>query len=660
MKTNALLAAAYAVWAWCGFMLALPPGVVCPIWPPSGIAAAALLLGGPELWPGVVVGSFIANAARLASDQPGLGSLLIALSIAAGSAVQALLLRKLVLRWAGERFLDTPRGVIRFAGAVIAACPVSATFGVGALLLSGRLELAQFPLAWFTWFGGDGAGVLIVTTLLLSQFLAADARAVWETAAFVAAATVLSIINNYYELGWPVFGFRFLTMPLIILAAFRVRQRGVTMVCAALGSVTLVLTAAGFGPFALQMPHSALISVQAYLIMMSFSALAVAAAVARYEATERELLRARAGLLEAVRQRTALLADAETVAALGSWSWDLDQERIEFSDGLKALFGLPQDARVSSDTLLDLVAPEDRERVSAAVRQASEKGGYEIEYSMRLPDGRPRTVVSRGRVLIDRGGKPTRMIGTIQDVTERRRAEGALREIDIVRERDRLRKEFMANVSHELRTPIASVLGFSETLLRGALDDRANRREFVETIQRNAAWLARLVEDLLDMAALDSGKKAPRPESVSLSAAFAEARRSIDALADKRGITLEGGSGLEQQVKADRDHLRRILQNVLDNAVKFSEKGGRVVVAARRVDADVEIAVRDEGCGIAAHELPKIFERFHRAGATRDRVGGTGLGLAIVKQLAEANGGGVGIESAPGHGTTLRVRLPQV
>jgi two-component system phosphate regulon sensor histidine kinase PhoR len=207
---------------------------------------------------------------------------------------------------------------------------------------------------------------------------------------------------------------------------------------------------------------------------------------------------------------------------------------------------------------------------------------------------------------------------------------------------------------------LAAIVGYSETLLRGALEDPETSREFVETIHRNAAWLRRLVEDLLDLAALEAGKTRVEPQAVAVRDAVAAAFEAVAERASARRVTLTLGSGLDLAVHSDPGHLRRMVLNALDNAVKHGREGGAASVSASATHDRVSIAVSDDGPGLSPDELERVFERFHRAQGAIDRgIKGSGLGLAMIRSLAAANGGAARLESEPGRGSTMIVTLPR-
>jgi two-component system phosphate regulon sensor histidine kinase PhoR len=234
----------------------------------------------------------------------------------------------------------------------------------------------------------------------------------------------------------------------------------------------------------------------------------------------------------------------------------------------------------------------------------------------------------------------------------------ALVDVTQLRQLESVRRDFVANASHELRTPVASIRSAVETL-QGAMDDPEAARSFLQMIARNATRLHQLVEDLLDLSRIESRELRLAPESMELGALADQMGRGFARQAQEKGIRIEVGEGREIRVDADRRALEQVLGNLLDNAVKYCPPGSRIRVHAAREGAYVRIHVADDGPGIAAEYLPRLFERFFRVDAGRSReLGGTGLGLAIVKHLVEAMGGQVRAESEPGRGAEFSFTLP--
>ena len=229
-----------------------------------------------------------------------------------------------------------------------------------------------------------------------------------------------------------------------------------------------------------------------------------------------------------------------------------------------------------------------------------------------------------------------------------------------LRQLEAVRQEFVANVSHELRTPLSLIKSAAETLIDGGKDDPPVTSRFLGIIDKHANRLTLLIDDLLLLSRLDSGRVQLNRELVSLRTAAQEALNDAALLARARGATLENEVDKAVIADVDPERLRQVLANLIDNAIKYGRAHGHVTVTGRRRNgARVEITVRDDGPGIPPEHTTRIFERFYRVDKARSREqGGTGLGLAIVKNVVQAHGGEVRVESAPGKGTEFFITLP--
>lgn len=247
------------------------------------------------------------------------------------------------------------------------------------------------------------------------------------------------------------------------------------------------------------------------------------------------------------------------------------------------------------------------------------------------------------------------MMVLVRDLTERIRAE----ENDRLRAREAMQRDFVATVSHELRTPIAAIRGFAETLRTGALEDKLNRMRFVKIIERHAEKLGGLVEDLLTVAALESGRVKPEPESIELGEFIKGCVESVAPLAARKALGMVVDVPPAARVRADQRHLAQIMQNLLDNAIKYNKKGGSVEIRARQDGERTLVSVKDTGIGISPNDVPLLFQQFHRSSnAKAHAIGGTGLGLYIIRNYVECNGGKIWVESEKDHGSVFSFTLP--
>jgi two-component system phosphate regulon sensor histidine kinase PhoR len=224
---------------------------------------------------------------------------------------------------------------------------------------------------------------------------------------------------------------------------------------------------------------------------------------------------------------------------------------------------------------------------------------------------------------------------------------------------ERARQEFVANVSHELRTPLSHIKGYVETLLSGAMNDGAVATRFLQTIERNAGRLQLLIEDLLTISELESGRVLLSLQPVSLRNLAGKVCDDFKARAMARDIALHDEVP-ELVVNADAARIEQVLSNLLDNAIKYGRESGRVMISARALTGNqVEVAVQDDGPGLPPEAVERVFERFYRVDKARSRdQGGTGLGLSIVKHIVQSHGGEVWAKSEVGQGATFYFTLP--
>jgi two-component system phosphate regulon sensor histidine kinase PhoR len=241
-------------------------------------------------------------------------------------------------------------------------------------------------------------------------------------------------------------------------------------------------------------------------------------------------------------------------------------------------------------------------------------------------------------------------------------AQGALGVFFDITRTERLelvRQEFLSNVSHELRTPLTSIMAFVETLESGAKEDPESCQRFLSIIRKNASRMHTLIDDILDLTAIESGYVQLRAAPVNLHELVDDVCASLPNQASARNVTLQNDVPPGTLVYADAHRLEQMLTNLVDNGIKFSRENGTVSISYRSGARD-QVLVHDNGDGIPAQHLERLFERFYRVDRARSReMGGTGLGLAIVKHLALLHGGEVTVDSELGKGSTFTIHLPK-
>ena len=365
------------------------------------------------------------------------------------------------------------------------------------------------------------------------------------------------------------------------------------------------------------------------------------------------------------------LSLAQQAGRVGSFDWLIPENRIFWQPELEVLYGIPVGS--FEGTFQDWrkrVIPEDLLRVEPQLQACMDACQAECSYDFRiiLPDGAIRWMKGKAIFEYDGDAKPLRMIGVNYDTTEQH-ALAEARESLLDSERSarteaervsRMKDEFLATLSHELRTPLNAILGWSQ-ILRSSPSDSSGMAEGLDVIERNARSQAQIIEDLLDMSRIISGKIRLDVQRLDIATIIQSALDTVRPSAAAKGVrlhvVLDPNTGT---VSGDPGRLQQTLWNLLSNAIKFTPKGGRVQVLLERVDSHVEISVSDTGQGIKPEFLPYVFDRFRQADASTTRQhGGLGIGLALVKQLIELHGGTVRARSlGEGAGSTFVLTLP--
>jgi signal transduction histidine kinase len=380
---------------------------------------------------------------------------------------------------------------------------------------------------------------------------------------------------------------------------------------------------------------------------------------------ERELAQATVAL----QQTEERLAFSVEAAELGTFYCPMPLGKLVWNKQCKAHFWLPPDAEVDIELFYSILHEEDRTRIRMMLDRALLYGEpFDAEYRTVGPDGRQRWVRAKGRAYFDSDGKPTRLDGVTLDISKLKTTE-QLREQTLVAERvareeaervSHMKDEFLATLSHELRTPLNAIVGWSQILSQQQILSEPVRQG-LEVIERNAKAQTQIIEDLLDMSRIISGRIRLDVQRVSIADVVTAAIQSVQPSADVKGVRLRTVlDPYAGPVAGDVNRLQQVVWNLLTNAIKFTPRGGQVQVLLERVNSHLEISVSDTGEGIAPEFLPYLFERFRLADAsTTRRHGGLGLGLSIVKQLVELHGGTVRAKSPGlGQGSTFTVTLP--
>ena len=380
--------------------------------------------------------------------------------------------------------------------------------------------------------------------------------------------------------------------------------------------------------------------------------------------------RATEGRLHLLEQRAML---ANQAVGLGTWERDLVTNESQWDAQMYALRGLqPQDARSPNELRSSCLHPDDAalvtQRAAGGFAQAVAPD-FDFEFRVVWPDGSVHWLNTRGLVTHNEAGQPVRALGVNWDVTQRKLAEQAMRDKLAAEQASRTKTEFLSSMSHELRTPLNGVLGFSQLLLLDAEEtltpEQARRVGYIQTAGQH---LLALIEDVLDLAAVEAGASPLRIEPVAMHTVLGDVMRWIAPQAAAQRITLHTDVS-PAWVNGDARRVRQVVVNLLSNAVKYNRADGDVWLSMRRIPAPHlqpgdaartgwELSVRDTGRGFSATQVALVFEPFNRLGMEHEGIEGTGIGLTIVRDLVQRMGGHISVQSEPGQGSEFRVWWP--
>ena len=351
------------------------------------------------------------------------------------------------------------------------------------------------------------------------------------------------------------------------------------------------------------------------------------------------------------------LSAAQQIAHIGSWETDLRLNEIKWSDELYRIYGFePGEIALSYDGLTKYVHEVDHDKITSILSNAIiDKQPFNFDYSIITPKNEIKILNTLGEVVTDENGNAVKLVGTIQDITERVQAINKLHKTE---ETAKAKQQFLAHMSHEIRTPMNGIIGMTELALDTELS--VDQREYMELVKFSADSLLTLLNDILDFSKIEAGKMDLDPVEFAVQENLVEALKLMRYRARQKALALEWriASDVPPILIGDPVRLRQVLINLAGNAIKFTEHGGIDVDIAcgQREGQSLEVVfrVRDTGIGIPFEKQALIFDAFTQAdSSTTRRFGGTGLGLAISTSLIKMMGGQISVESEPGKGSTF-------
>jgi len=680
-----LLGALYFALAKLSLLLAIPPGYATAAWPPSGFALAALLLAGNRVWPGIWLGAALANVTVQSSA-------LAAVFIASGNTLEALVGASLIRYFIGvPRRFECGEDVLKFAGLVAIASTVAATIGVLSIAATGSISRGDFLAHWWTWWQGDMTGMIIVTPLIL--FWTSNPPEPWpmsrklEAVAFALALA----LAGYLAIGTDLVGgleplsplLLFMSFPFIVWSALRFDQREVAAAIAVLCAIAIAHTIIGRGTLAPGLVNSSLLLLLAFVGIAAVTGLVLSAVVDERRRVISALRRAQDELERRVAVRTRALQQAnqsllDDIAVRSKLEEELrrSEEKLRLMvEGIQdyAVFMLDPDGKVASwnigaQKIKGYKADEiigqhfsrfypqeaiDRKFPQHELEIAARRGRYEDEGWRLRKDGSAFWANVIITAVHDSDGRLRGFAKVTRDMSERKRVEALERG-------ERQMNEFLAMLAHELRNPLAPIRNALD-LMRMKSTSESTQEWSRDVIDRQVSQLTRMVDDLLDVGRITSGKIALHKEPLELNAAVVRAAEAAQPLADARGHKLDVRLARDSLlVDGDLARLSQVVLNLVNNAIKYTPDGGRIEVEVGREGDLAIVRVKDSGIGMAPELIPKVFDLFVQGERALDRAeGGLGIGLTLVKRLVALHGGNIVAKSeGRGHGSEFVVQLP--
>ena len=714
-----LIAAVYLIAAKLGLRLAFVHASATTVWPATGIALAALLLRGTRMWPAIFVGAFVANVTTAGTVSTSLG-------IAAGNTLEAVVGAYLVTRFAsGRRAFARAQDVIKFfVLAALLSTAVSATIGVGTLVLAGFAPWSKAGAIWLTWWLGDAAGDVITAPLLILWAEKQDRH--WGPTRLLEAGLLVVALLMAGQLVFgavlpkanPAYPIDFLAVPPLVWAAFRFGRRETATASFLLAGMALWGGLHGQGPFSRPDPNESLLLLQAFVGLSAVLALTFAALVAERKRVDE--------------QRLALIPEAEAARRIAETSERRARFLAEVSDTLGSSIDLDATllrvTRMAVPLLADLCAVDllqpdgSIRRVAHAhvdpvkdplVRELRERHGFNPE----APSGVPAVVRTRQSVLVSDAGPSDlaeaatsaeqlamlrrlglrswmivplvahqRVLGAvtfavtessrrygpvdlalaetvghraasaIENATLYAQAQAAQAEAETA---NRLKDEFLAMLGHELRNPLGAISNAVHILDR--IDDPRglSGTQAREIISRQVQHLSGLIDDLLDVGRVMTGKIRLDRGPLDLFQAVERSLHTLSAAGKTHEHTIRL-NGESVWVDGDVTRIEQVVLNLVENALRYTPAGGSIRIDASQEEDRAVLRVEDSGAGIHPDLLPRIFDLFVQGERGPDRShGGLGIGLTLVKRLTELHGGKVeAISAGPGMGSVFTLTLP--
>lgn len=631
-----------------GLSFAFTHDSVSPVWPPTGIALAALLFFGLKYWPSIFIGAFVSNYALTSAG------LVVSAFIGVGNLIEAVVGAYLVQRFipSGNYFLNL-REVTKFflLGCVLGPA-VSATIGVTAISIADG-DWSTAPLLWFTWWIGDVGGAILIVPWLIS--IREAPRAISSMGILhYAILTAVAGAACFLTFGPPAYPIAFIHIPILIWAAVNFLHFGASTLVLLVSLAALWGTALGYGQFSGLAPNTCYLMLQVFVITAALTAELVAALIVERRANVLSLM------LEKEVQKLTQERFRQLAENIREVFYIADVELRGFlylSPTIETIWKKrPEDFYGKTASFLDTVHPDDQEIFKATMKKRQQGEATTTEYRIILPGGEVSWILDRAFPIRNEQGHVYRFGGIAEDITLRREVDAELRRKaeDLARANQELER-FASIASHDLKAPIRTISSYIQLLQRqylGKFDSKAD--EYIGFIADSCKRMHQLIEDILRSARL--GGKTLEQKSFSLQKLAEEVCADLTGEIDSAGARVEVRT--LPDLVGDATQFREVIQNLIGNAIKFrSAAPPEITLFSSRERDGWRIAVRDNGIGISEGASKRIFESFVRLHPVTSYEG-SGIGLATCKRVVGQRGGRIWVVSEKGRGATFYFTVP--
>lgn len=685
LRANLIIFLSYFITAELSIRIISIPSLEPLIWPASGIALAGVLLFGPRIWPAIALGTLLLGYPFATWFQ-----FFAALGAAIGNVSEPIIAAYILRRFQFSLSFLNSRSILTYFLTLAAITPIGAT--INAFVFNwfhSPPEYVQLSSSikdiWVKWWLGDLLGYIIVTPAILSwmhwksrtwpRFSAVDLVTLLGTFCVICAMLLFGWHNEIGQHIGP-----YVLFPILIWATVRYGRIGATTTIFSVSYLGSLAVLMGKGAFIGLSVAEDLIRFHAFMLAYSFTGLTLAAFLAELRTAQATIRKRQETLEELVNRRTRdltlaneelkrskyFLDQAQKIAKVGSYRYNPNTNSDQWSNELYTIFEFPKEKfRGVIEDFYSIVPEPYRTQIKEMLDEAvTKKKGYALEYMIQTPSGKQKFIKEKGIPIINMDGTVQEIIGTAQDITEVKKIEEQLQLAKrLAEEASQAKTNFLAHMSHEIRTPLGIILGFTDLLSDPGLSAQ-ERTNYISTIQKNGRMLASLINQVLDLSKIETGKIETEVLEVQTIDILRDIKHLMEPKANENGLQLKFSfrEAIPTQIHSDPTALRQIFVNVIGNAIKFTPSG-RVEVRTRVIRSKgrtlLAFDVADTGVGLTIEQRNRLFKPFSQADATTTRkYGGTGLGLYLSKRLAQALGGDLRLlKSLPQKGSVFRLTI---